>query len=352
MPSLRRWLEREYHRLEVEGKAALVERFEAFNRAFFEADCDATLAALPELYRLADALGEPALRLVARYYAVIVDIYWLGDLAGGLDLATRSLVQAGGLPGANGIPAFFIREMLFYAWLETDGPGWASDVLAALEEIPRHALPPDLALRHDLLSVSCLAWGGQPDEALARLLALLPALDWPRPYHHSLRADALAQAGRLEEALADYEAAMRGFERMGYAIDGNAARLGLGDALVKLGRPDEGLEVLRAALARAERLPNRAHIGLAAGLLGQAQARRNALDEADEWLRRALETLDGLGWLRLEARFALDRLDLCRRAGCNPGAEAWQAARDDAARRVARLRSDDLKRELKALLTG
>lgn len=349
MPTLRRWFEREYIRLEAEEKRALVDRFETFSHAFFEADYQTALNALPDLYRLADALGEPAWHLVAQYYAISAEIYWHGDLTRGLELATEALVRARTMVGLDPVLELYIRETLLYAWLETDGPGYAPDVLSVLDELSPDLLAKDLATRFALLRTYGMAYCGAPDEALALVFSLLPELsDWPPPFHHALRGEALGRVGRLDEALAEYEQAERGFEELGYVIERNATRLGMGDMLVRTERAEEGLRVLRAALSAAKHGINRATTGVAQGLIGKALAAQGQPGEALDWFTMALETLDGRGWLRTEAEFSLERLKALQLTDGHRYATRWQA---DARQRIGRLRSTDLQREL-ATLSG
>ncbi len=151
MPTLRRWIEGEYRRLDGAGKAALADCFEAFSRAFFEGDYVVALAAIADLHTLAGALNEPEWRVVVDYYAANARAHWQGDLAAGLETATRALVRAERLGRARGIPALYACEVLLMAWLETDGPGYAGEVEAALGEFSPDGLAPDLAARMGLV---------------------------------------------------------------------------------------------------------------------------------------------------------------------------------------------------------
>jgi hypothetical protein len=94
MPTLSRWFEEEQDRLIAAGKSALAESFQAFRAAAFEPDVPAVLAAVPNLYALADALGEPVWRLVADYYAIFVECHWRGNVARALELATQASIRA------------------------------------------------------------------------------------------------------------------------------------------------------------------------------------------------------------------------------------------------------------------
>lgn len=345
MPTLRRWFEREYKRLDGKGKSALVDCFEAFNRAFFEGDYVAVLDSIPDLTRLAEALGEPVWQVVVDYYAATASIYWRGDLGRGLDIATRAMAHAERLGAGRSIPALYAREALLYAWLETDGPGYAGNVSAALDEFPPDGLTPDLVARFSLVRAHCLAATGQGEAALPLALQSLPALEWPKAYQHNLRASALGWAGRHTEALREYRAAIRGFDELGHSIERNSARLGQAEALLALGRVDEALTALEEALDAAERSINQAHMGCAQGLTGRALLASGDMEGAAAWFGAALETLNGLGWLRTEVEYALAR---ARALHGLAGTEA-QAALEEAERRARRLRSGDLQREVEEL---
>ncbi len=348
MPTLRQWFEREYERLDGEGKSTLVDCFEAFNRAFFEGNYAAALDLIPDLTRLAEALGEPVWQVVVDYYAATASTYWRGDLGRGLEIATRAVVRAERLGAGRSIPALYAREALLYAWLETDSPGYAGDVSAALDEFPPDRLTPDLAARFSLVRAHCLAATRQGEAALSLALRSLPALEWPEAYQHNLRASALGWAGRHTEALEAYRAAIRAFDELGHSIERNGARLGQAEALLALGRADEALAVLEEVLNAAERSINRAHAGCAQGLTGRALLVSGDLEGAAAWFGAALETLDGLGWLRTEAEYGLAR---ARALHGIASAEA-QAAVEAAERRARRLRSGDLRQAVEELRRG
>ncbi len=351
MPTLRRWFEREYRRLHAEGKSALVTRFETFRDAFFEGRYQSALDALPDLHALADALQEPAWHVVIDYYASSASTYWRGDLAHGLDFATQAVVWAE-RQASGDVVAWYAREMLFYSWLETDGPGYAGDVMAALAEIPTGSMPDDLAARFALIHARCLALTGASQEVMSLVTGVLPALDWPPPYQHSAQAGALASIGRWEAALAAYRAAIRGFDGPAYTLDRTAAQLGLGETLIALGRLDEAARLLEQTYHAAQRSINRAHVAGAQALIGRVAAARGQHQLALTWFEAALDTFSGLGWLRSEAEIAVQRLTTWTAAGADEGSEAWKLAWEDAWRRSRRLRSTDLEAKIETLLTS
>jgi hypothetical protein len=350
MPTLRRWIEQEYHTLAANGKTALVDAFEAFTRAFFDSDYAGVIASLPGLYKLADALREPVWRLLTQYYEINAEIYWFGNLKRGLELATRSVVQAHDLLEAKAAPITYIQEILLYAWLETDGPGYADDVLQAIGESASTGLSADIGQRYKLLQARCLAQNGSPQEAATLILSLLPGLDWPPGYIHSLRADALALNERLPEAIASYRAALADFEAEGDQMGANSTRLGLGETLIQVDRPDEGLSLGQEAHQAAQRLPNHLHRALAAKLIGGALTEKGKFGEAQAWYVDAMDEIAGLGWARTEALLSLEYISLLKRAGVDGQSEEWRAGIQNARRLTSALRSDDLEEALNQLV--
>lgn len=341
MPTLCRWFEQEYDRLYAEDKAELILSFDAFRRAYFDYDYQSVMQAIPDLYRLAAAFDEPVIRLATDYYRMVAEAYWLGDLSTALDLATASAVRARTMLGWGTILETYLDFNLFFIWLDIDGPGYAPDVLAALGADCAD-LPRDLALRFELLRAYALMQNGDGQDALTLILATLPELgdDWPQPFRHAMRGDALAGVGRLEEALADYRLAMRGFGSLGHFIEATAIHISIGGTLVRLGNAAQGLKTLHAAYSAATHSLNQAHVGQAQGEAARALADLGHHRAAIEQYSAALDALEGLGWLRLEAELALERLKIVRQAGANELQEQWEA---DARRRVHRLRSTDLQ---------
>jgi exonuclease VII small subunit len=352
MPTLRRWIEQEYHTLVANGKPALVDAFDTFTRAFFDSDYAGMMTNLPRLYELTDSLREPIWRLLTQYYETNAAIYWFGDLKRGLELATKSIAQAHDLLGSKAAPTFYIQEILLYAWLEVDGPGYADDVLQAVDESALHGLNADITRRYRLLQARGLAQNGSVEEAAALIVSLLPGLDWPSAHLHSLRADALALNDRLPEAIASYRAALSGFEAAGDQLEANSTRLDLGEALLQAGQPEEGLSLARTAYQAASRLPNRLHRGLAARLTGKALAEQAHYAEAHQWVEKAQSEVEGLGWLRTEAVIALENASILKQADADRLSAQWKTSIQDARRRIEKLRSDDLKEELARLVDG
>jgi tetratricopeptide (TPR) repeat protein len=353
MPTLRRWFETEYERLQAEGKDALALAFEAFCDLYFDGRPVEALTALPDVRALARALGEPVWEVVADYYDASARINWLGDLACGRDLAVRAAVHAASLNAP--IPALYTREALLSAWLDTDGPGYSTDVLAAAGEVPQREVTPDVAARFDLVRAHALAACGEGDSAARTALAALPALRWPPAYQDNLRGSTLLWTDRPEEAAGAFRAAIDEFEGAGQGVERAGAVMGLGEALLALGDLDDALATLDAAHEQTQRSINRAHVAQVRGLVGRVLLAMEAPGDAAGWLDASLDAFDGLGWDRAEAETAVIRLVALRQAGRGRG-KTWEAALWEAERAVGRLRDEGrgsgLADELSALSGG
>jgi tetratricopeptide (TPR) repeat protein len=351
MPTLRRWFEHEYARLEAEGKAGLVAGFEAFTQAYFEGDTVRAFPALDELSRLAASLDEPLWQAVLDYYAAAANINWRGDIAQGLQLATQAVVRSSRLNG-NPVPALYAREVALYAWLSTDGPGYAGPVIEALDEVPAAGLPRDVVARFGLVRAHALAHLGRGEEAARAAAVSVPYLEWPRAFELCAAADSLLWRGRWDQAAHAYRQAARAFDQHRWTVEANATLLGSLEAALRAGDLAEALRALPPVVERVERGINQAHRGMAYGLHGRALLAQGAPDEAAAWLELALAALDGLGWLRLEAELALSLLKAIVMAGL-PVHHPWrEQARTDAEARTLRLASRDLDVELEALAAG
>jgi hypothetical protein len=347
MPTLNRWFTAEYHRLSAEGKDPLVEAFETLRSAFFSEEVAIVHTTLPRVYELTNLFHEPLWRLAADYYAILMEMIWHGNLAKGLDLATQAVIHAAQLRPGEALD-WYLREVLLDAWLSTDGPGYAADVLAALDEIELEGQPVDMQARLIILRAFAVTQADPAcgHEALQMVMSVLPTLTcWETAYCLRVRAMGLIWANRPAEAVRDYEGAVAEFEGMGHAIAANDSRLSLGDALIRAGRPEDGIDVLRAALSAAEHLPNRAQIGMAQGGTGMALIMLDQPEIACEWLGAALTTLEGLGWLRSEAEYALARARLSGAAGYASEPDDRQYARQC----IEKLRSTDLRLALDTL---
>src|SRR5574341_1195384 len=258
MPTLSCWSKEEQERLNAAGKSALAESFEAFRAAAFQPDIPAVLAALPNLYGLADALSEPVWRLAADYYAIFVECHWRGNLARALDLATQASIGAAHEPQARDVLALYLRESLLGAWLCTHAPRYAADVISAAGEILSNPLPPDLVSRFTMIRASAMveiepAFG---PTALALVIEHLPALNWPDAYERQMLGAALAWAERNEEALRETEAAADELNATNCLIEATEARLFAGTLRLRLDDVYGALRTFRDALSSAERTIN------------------------------------------------------------------------------------------------
>jgi hypothetical protein len=348
MPTLNRWFTSEYQRLFADSKDPLAESFETLRSAFFTEDLATVRATLPHVYELTNHFHEPVWRLAADYYAILMEMIWYGNLAKGLDLATQAMIRTSQLLLPGDVLEWYLREVLLDAWLSTDGPGYAADVLAAVAEIDVEGQPVDMRARLIILRAFAEtqadpACGG---EALKMVMSVLPTLTcWETAYCLRVRAMGLGWADRPAEAARDYEGAVAEFEAMGYRIAANDSRLSLGDALSRAGRVEAGIDVLRAALSAAEHLPNRAQAGMAQGGIGLALIRLERFRDAHEWLSAALDTLSGLGWLRNEAEYALARARISATSAFTTEPHDRHYARQC----IERLRSTDLRLTLDTL---
>lgn len=314
MPTLSRWFTEEQERLACEGKSALADTFDILRAATFEPDIAGVLAGLPRLDRLAAALGEPAWQRVADYYTIFVDIHWQGLLARGLDRATGALVLAQGDRRARRVLALYLRESLLDAWLLTDGPARAADVLDALDELAHAALPADLRARFDLQRAAALVELDPAYAPTARRLALsaLPAMEWPEAYLQMVHATTLAWVGRFDDAIAEASAAVEGLAALGCHIEAAGAQITLADWLLQTGEAPAAWTTYREALSAAQRSINRAHVGFAQAGLGRTLVALGDPAAAIDWLDASLDSLDGLGWLRAERDIADARRSLAR----------------------------------------
>jgi tetratricopeptide (TPR) repeat protein len=350
MPTLRRWFEAEYERLAADGKSALVDAFKAANSAYFQNDSATALQTLPDIRKLAATLGEPMWQVVADYYTASANATWCGDLAAAREHAIRAVVRAAGQ--GNAVPALYAREVLFYAWLDTDGPGYASKVIAAIDEIDQPGLTPDVRARFRLVRAHALAAQGDGRQAASLALEALTTLNWPPAYRSSIRAGALAWQRRWDEAADSYKKAMEAFETAGQPIERTGAQIALADTLLEMGDADRALAEAEGALLAAGRSINQAHVAFAESLIGRTLLATGDWEAGAAWLGVALNSLEGLGWMRSEAMLALARL----RAVHSLGVEAMsrlgislEKARFDAEWHTDRLRSEDLAAELASL---
>ncbi len=186
------------------------------------------------------------------------------------------------------------------------GPGLWS--VAVRPELPRHAERRysegrDL-IRRDDVDGGLAAWRTVADGRASRRDPLLRAWLLQR------RGDALLAAGRVDEALADHEMAVREADAAGSAAARAETRAELGRACFRAGRYDRALDVHRAAARQLATthpgsLPHAAAVhdlGTMTLVLGDLAAAAELLEEAAAVRRRAApdslalaETLNNLG---------------------------------------------------------
>jgi tetratricopeptide (TPR) repeat protein len=350
VPALRQWLDGEYLRLESEGKSALVSCFVTFNEAYFRADYALALDSLPILTELADALDERLWQVVVRYYAASANLHWLGHLSTALDLTTQAVIESS--HRRLNIPGLYARELMLYAWLETDRVGYSQAVGDVVGEMKGITLPGDLQARFQLVEAYALAALG--DGARARSLALetLPHFDWPRPHREMLQAAALAWVGRWGDALRLYRSAANGFDREALTLDRNAALLAAADMMLAQAQYRDAAALVEEALPLIEPSINAAHLAEASRLLAESCLGQNDAAEATGYYDRALERLAGLGWRRTEAEIALRRLEVYRSLGMQSRPSEWYTACEETRRWLDQLRSTDLYTRLDAIESG
>ncbi|HTQ15525.1 MAG TPA: tetratricopeptide repeat protein [Rhizomicrobium sp.] len=157
----------------------------------------------------------------------------------------------------------------------------------------QRALPPRSA-QPILIEIDCALRTGQLDRVVALAQAALDA-GIRNPALHNLRARALRQVGRLEEALADL--------RQSQKLDPRAASTpaDIAACLNELGRFNQAIAAAKEAIARDPDLPQPWYqIGLGHQMLRQLDAARNAYLEAirlDPNFADALVRLAGLAEL-------------------------------------------------------
>ncbi|MBN1120493.1 MAG: hypothetical protein JXJ17_05405 [Anaerolineae bacterium] len=350
MPALRQWLDGEYPRLESEGKSALVSCFVTFNEAYFRSDYTLALDSLPILAELIDALDERLWRVVIGYYAASANLHWLGYLSTALDLTTQAVIESS--RGRLNIPGLYARELMLYAWLETDRVGYSQAVGDVVGEMKEVALPGDLPARFKLVEAYALAALGNGEKARSLALEALPRFDWPWPHREMLQAAALAWVGRWEDSQRLYRSAAEGFDREAMFLDRNAALLAAADMMLARTRYRDAAALVEETLPLVEPSINVAHLAESYRLLAESCLGQNDAVGAVGYYDRALGQLAGLGWRRTEAEIALRRLEAYRSLGMQSRPSEWYAACEEARRWLNQLRSTDLYAWLDAIESG
>ena len=350
MPSLRRWIETDSQRLRQAGKSALVERFEQFNRDYFDSNYGAVISAYSDLYQLAERHKEPLWGLLTQYYEATSSIYWRGNLARGLDIATQLIIDGKKFRTRVAVPMVYFQEILLYAWLETDGPGYAQQVLDVVTTTLSTLKQSDLIGRYQLLQAQCLVTLQDQQTAYDLYLSASSLLlDWPTPYHQGIKATALMAVDKLDEALPLFKSALLGYGELGLLFECSETRLRMAEIYLKRKQFEQAILLAEDVLNQANGIiHNQAHIGFGLHLMGQALVRQGLIAEGTGCFAIALETLDGLGWLRTEAEIGLALLKHRDKSG-QPDNFTRADMLEDVRHRVYRLRSDDLHEQFLAL---
>ncbi|NDJ34880.1 MAG: hypothetical protein GYB64_09445 [Chloroflexi bacterium] len=338
MDALRRWIDEEARRLQAAGKSGLLDLLENFLDAFFGAQYTHAAALLARLEEAIEAYQEPSWRLLTAYYRALIALNWEGNVAGSLDIALNGYLTAERLGPRAATLRMFLHEVMLYAWLATDGPGYASTALDTLAQL--RTVDNESAARADLLRAHCLAHQGRGAEGSQTLNRLAAELDWPAPYLHSLRGTSLLWQERYPEALHAFERALSGFGEFAMLHECNEIRLAIANLHLDAGDYQASIHAAEQLLVRASDTGNDGHLGLGLAVLGSALHRHGQWLEAIGCLTVALETLYGRGWLRDEAEIALERITICGKLDDHHLCD--ETIHAEAAQRVYRLRSTDL----------
>ena len=132
------------------------------------------------------------------------------------------------------------------------------------------------------------------------------------PWGHFHHGWALAELGQLEEGIAEMEAGVAGFRRMGGVPRQQYTIACLARSLARIGRTEEALAMLNEALAHVERSGEKVDLAEMLRLKAEVVLTHDssATAEAERYLRTALDTARGQGvkWLQLRTSVSLARL--------------------------------------------
>jgi tetratricopeptide (TPR) repeat protein len=118
---------------------------------------------------------------------------------------------------------------------------------------------------------------------------------------------ALAEAGRLDEAITAFSRQLEVYVELGDRYGEGEARGNLGAVLGEAGRFEEAIDVLTRAVDIFRGLGDRRNEGRSLGMLGAALAEVGRFDEARECWERATSMLAELGdaaWIEVIREFA------------------------------------------------
>ncbi len=339
MSTLYDWLQLEYERLLRQGQPGFVEQFEGFRKDFFAAEYHKALTEFSVLRQTASLLKQPKWIAIIDYFEAAAELYWRGNLAAALDHITSALLV---FNKTSDIPTQYALELVMDIWLATDGPGYAPQVLQSLKDPALHTVGLDARARFALIRARALATLGQGEAAADLVNAQLNMLDWPEPYLISLRGESLLWQARYGEAAVQLELATAGFAELGMLAEHGNVQLTLAEAQAGQHQYDKALETLETTIASATKTVNQSNVGHALGQMGMVLRQMGNSRQAVASCQEALTHLDGLGWLRSEALYAMEILF------AQVGGETVidHTARLQAEKKVFRLLSTDLAEEL------
>ncbi len=215
--------------------------------------------------------------------------YLRGELEEAESLLRGSLetLNLWGIPTQSQWTTAFLAELLV-------DRGAVHEARAVLDEVVYPAPGSDQAILLDRAQMTVLLAEGRTDEALEHAAAYEEHAGWKRHPRYvpwrSLKAEALARAGRQDEAVA--LAAEEGEIALGWGSPGTVGR-----SLRVLGQVEReaGLDHLEEACALLAQAPARLEQAKALAALGAALRRARKPTEAREPLRRALELAEICG---------------------------------------------------------
>lgn len=338
MPTLYDWIQYEYELLAANGKQSFADSFEDFRQHFFAGHYEIALNAVYDLRQGADALGETNWLGVIDYFEAASELYWRGNLAAALDRITNGLLT---FQGKEHAPAWYTMELAFDIWLAMDALGYAPKVLQSMRQVRVRSLPDDLQARFDLVKAKSLAALGDVKPASEIVLSRLDVLPWPEAYLSSLRGEVLIWQRRYPEALEQLQLAVKQFTDLGMPLEACGIQLLVAQVYHEQGRYDRALAESEQVLKAAEGGVNRSQSAFTLGQMGKTHRKMAQNEQAVATSKAALSRLEGLGWLRHEADYAMTSLY----ASVDVGGD-WANEYRQAERCVYRLLSTDLQNEL------
>lgn|SRR5574341_498851 len=275
-----------------------------------------------------------------------------GDLGRTLDLAFRALTTVEKLADPTHRPLqLCARLAVARCWLKMDEIGYAPDVARLIHTTLAEGDTGEWWFWYQ----ASLAWAlwalnhhEEADSILTRMLADFPG--WmARPDQIEARAYIAYRMRRLLDAAQYYGECAAAFEAEGQRYAGVRCELNRALCLNEAGAYDRSIEVLEAIRAQTLHLENRHYPGLFYCLCGRNAFAAGEYEHAAADLGESLDYYEGRGWLRDEARIAIERLEALHHLGDHPD---WRSLAGKARARVARLRSTDLQARLEKIVDG